>query len=560
MLRSIHFLIFILLCIYCGGVFAQDLESQNRQEAIVDAGPTLEQKLLELRQTLLDKEKEKKALELALKSESDELKQTQIKQELNAANDIIKGVREEIVQLATGGTKLYDEPPVVKQDVSWEEDLERIFEPLLEQLREVSERPRLIEELKTEIAYWESRKELLSQAVANLEQSITEIDNRSLRKELGELLKTAKSRYNSAQQKLSLLNNELLVLENAKNPIWSTIGEIITGVFIEMILHLLTALLAAFLVYQVARLFSWLILGLVKKSKSKDNVYLERMIEMTRTFVGFVFAFLAYLVVLYTMTEWLLLVFSLLIIAGLALGLKEALPIFIIEIKTLLNFGSIRQGERLVFHGLPWRITRLNVLTTLHNPSLHGHLRVPLTKIMNLSSRLYHKDEPWFPTIVGDYIKLEDGVFGKVQRQTPDIVEIDFGESTYTYQTLEFLSRRPRNLSKKGFTIHEVFGVDYNHQKSVTHSILSSYKLGIEKAIESSDYAEHCTSLFVEFDNASASSLDFRILATFNGAVASEYFRIKRMLQKASVELANREGWIIPFQQLTVHSSETSVK
>ena len=52
---------------------------------------------------------------------------------------------------------------------------------------------------------------------------------------------------------------------------------------------------------------------------------------------------------------------------------------------------------------------------------------------------------------------------------------------------------------------------------------------------------------------AATSSLDFRILASFDGKVANEYYAIKRLIQKASVEVSNREGWVIPFQQLTLH-------
>lgn len=244
---------------------------------------------------------------------------------------------------------------------------------------------------------------------------------------------------------------------------------------------------------------------------------------------------------------------SFLIIVGAVLALKNTLPQYLVEIKTMLNMGSIRQGERIIFNGLPWRITRLNVHARLHNPALHGYLRVPLKQIVSSSSRLYHNDEPWFPTRVGEVIFLEDGAFGKVIRQTPDIVEVDLGGSIYTYQTADFLSRRLRNLSREGFMIYEIFGFDYQHQNDIATTILATYKQAIGEAIKKSPFAESNTYFDVEFNNASASSLDFKIFAAFNGKAAMDYFKIKRLLQKASVDVANRHGWVIPFQQVTVH-------
>lgn len=55
----------------------------------------------------------------------------------------------------------------------------------------------------------------------------------------------------------------------------------------------------------------------------------------------------------------------------------------------------------------------------------------------------------------------------------------------------------------------------------------------IEKIVSSgSDFAEYNTYLGVEFDNTSASSLGFKILAAFTGEIAESYFKIKRLLQK----------------------------
>ncbi len=525
----------------------------QEEDALEDIELTFEQRLTGLQKTLKEKEREKVELQQKLKSEEDLVTQEQLRQELASVEDIIVGVREDIVNISTGGAKLFSEPPVVKKKFDWQRDLELIFEPLLEQLRDISERPRLIEKLEAEIAYWEEREEELNLAVKNLESNLEQLSKKILKREVKELLGTATSRRNTAQQKLSLLRNDLIELREADNPIWETLRDIFTNVIVVLVLHFFVAIGASFLVYQVVRVFSFIPIMLIRKNSSKKTVFAERIIIVVRSVVSVVLTTMTYFVILYSFGEWLLLVFSLLIIAGLMLAMKDTVPKYFIELKTLLNMGSIRQGERIVYQGLPWRINRLNVHTRLYNSALQGHLRVPLTEIVNYSSRLYRHDEPWFPTRVGDVVFLEDGVFGDVLRQTPEIVELGFGGSIYTYQTTDFLARRPRNLSREGFTVYEIFGFDYQHQAAMTTTMLETYRQAIEVAIKGSKYEEYNTYLGVEFDNASASSLDYKVMASFTGEVALEYFMIKRLLQKASVEVANKHGWVIPFQQLTVH-------
>jgi len=193
-----------------------------------------------------------------------------------------------------------------------------------------------------------------------------------------------------------------------------------------------------------------------------------------------------------------------------------------------------------------------SMYTHLSNPALGSSLRVPLIEVINLISREYHVEEPWFPTKVGDIVLLKDGVLGKITRQTLDVVEINLGGSICSHQTLNFLMRRPQNLSKEGFSVYETFGFDYDHQSVATDEMLKTYK-GSIMAMKRSDCNSFNTLLIVDFSNALAPSLDFRDIASFKGVAAADFYRLKRFFQESSVNIANEHGWIIPFQQLTVH-------
>ena len=548
-------------CVFLNAVWAQqafsndaDANKGDKEKTVVEDKPlTVEQQLLQMQKELNQKEKEKETLERKLQKEKDDVVKTQLQQELTAAEDIITGMREEIVKSATGGAKVFKQPVLEDEEFDWKKDMELLFKPFIDQLRTLTEQPRLIEKTESEIDYWQQRRQELQQAASNLDENISTINDPVLKKEVQALRDTTGSRLNSAEQKLALLQNELETLKTAKNPIWTTIGDLFVNVIFEILLHLAFAVLAAALAYQAVKWLSIIIINVLPKNKAGDHKFAQRSIEIGRLVLGSVVTVVTYFIVLYSLTEWLLIVVSLLIFASLALGLRETLPRYMGEAKTLLNMGSIRHGERLIYNGLPWGINRLNVHSHLHNPALNARLRVPLTEIVNLSSRPIQRDEAWFPTKVGDVVLMEDGVYGKVNLQTPDVVEIDRGSSIYTYSTQDFLSRRPRNLSRKGFSVIQTFGIDYQHQATVTTTILDTYRQAIEEAIESSSFAAYSKDIIVAFNAASASSLDFKVVASFSGEPAIEYYAIERLIQTSSVDVANREGWVIPFQQITLH-------
>ena len=56
----------------------------------------------------------------------------------------------------------------------------------------------------------------------------------------------------------------------------------------------------------------------------------------------------------------------------------------------------------------------------------------------------------------------------------------------------------------------------------------------------------------VEFDHAGPSSLDLIILASVDGGYAPEYYSLQREINKTLVAICNAEGFIIPFNQMTL--------
>ncbi|MEY3895467.1 MAG: hypothetical protein RLZZ214_986, partial [Verrucomicrobiota bacterium] len=238
---------------------------------------------------------------------------------------------------------------------------------------------------------------------------------------------------------------------------------------------------------------------------------------------------------------------------------KAALPPYIEQIRMILNLGSVREDERIIHLGLPWRVASIGFFTTVTNPSLQGGvLRIPIRDLMGMTSREPDPKEPWFPTEKDDWVVLADGTYGKTLTQTPEqVVVLKLGGSLKTYPTADFLELSPENLSH-GFRVSCTFGIDYRHQDQATENIPAQLAQMLTSALVADFGREAVRSIKVEFSEAAASSLNYRILADFDGSLGSRYQALQRRIQQICLETCNTHGWVMPFTQITVHQAEMS--
>ena len=223
----------------------------------------------------------------------------------------------------------------------------------------------------------------------------------------------------------------------------------------------------------------------------------------------------------------------------------------------MLNVGAAREGERVIYNGLPFRISSLNLQSQLRNPELEGSIRLPLRLLGELTSRPF-TNEAWFPSSTGDYLLLPDGSFAQVLQQTVEIVRLKVMGSVVQYASADFLQLGARNLTREGFGIAVVFGIDYELQDISLDTVPERFKTAITAAFEASSYAADFKDLLVEFKLAGSSSLDYLVYVNMQGAAAGSYFAIGRLVQQTCVDVCNHEGWGIPFTQVTVHQAEDS--
>lgn len=242
------------------------------------------------------------------------------------------------------------------------------------------------------------------------------------------------------------------------------------------------------------------------------------------------------------------------------ISLRRALPRFIKEVNLLLNLGSTREGERVVYGGVPYLVRSLNVFSTLVNPSLDGVQRLPLEQIATLYSRPVLVDELWFPCDTGDVLLLPDQTLVVVEQQSVEQVRLLLrGGACVTYNTDHFYALDLVNLTHSAyFSVSTVFGLAYKHQAGILDRYPQLIKETIptvldEAGIKPSQYKD----IAVEFLTANASSLDIQIWVNFDAQLAERYYKLQRLLQYACVKACNEHQLEIPFPQLALHMQNT---
>jgi small-conductance mechanosensitive channel len=143
-----------------------------------------------------------------------------------------------------------------------------------------------------------------------------------------------------------------------------------------------------------------------------------------------------------------------------------------------------------------------------------------------------------------------------VLQQTVELVRLKVLGSIVQFSAADFLQLNVRNLSREGFGVIVVFGIDYQHQEIALDQVPERLRSGLNAAFEQAKFGNDLKDLVVDFKAANTSSLDYLVYATMGGESAASYFKIGRLIQQTCVNICNHEGWVIPFAQLTIHQAE----
>ena len=502
---------------------------------------------------IIQSKKDLAELRSKLGKAKDDTEREKILSDIELAQSNIESLQQAWEMWATGGVDMELFLPKKEEKFDWRQEIHAVFEPIVVELQRLTERPRKIERLRTEQAFFQQQLDAATAALKNIDDYKGKAPSRDLRGAFNELESNWRKRHDGIKSRLTLINLQLDELLSSDNLIDERTSETLKKLLSGSLVNLLLALLAASLTYGVLRMINKIYVRLITRTGQR-RPFLARAAHLSFILLSVILALLAAIAVLYLRGDRILLALLLIALIGAALTLQRTLPAFMKEAKVLLNIGPVREGQRLIYNGLPWKVQALNMYSTLINPELNGgKLLLPLRALTELNSRPYDATEPWFPTRENDFVLLNDQTYGRVVLQTPEMVQLRVLGSDKTYPVDAFLSSNPQNLSQHGFAIIVKFGIDYQHQTMVTGEIKQKLESYLATHLKESKWSERLKEFFVEFDEAAASSLNFFIYASFSGEAADSYFRIRRTLQSLAVDACNANGWVIPFNQMTVH-------
>jgi hypothetical protein len=440
--------------------------------------------------------------------------------------------------------------------VDLSEELRDLLAPLVSELKRATQRPREIDRLRTEIADHEVRLVAIGHAIENLGRLSEAEMSPTIREALARESSAWNARLQSERTSLAVARQKLEQQIAARRSIGESLRELYQIFFKSRGRNLVIALLAT--------LAFWLVLRRVHQELRRRGPlgragpsFRGRVFDLLYLIVTILGAFFVFAVVLYFFGDWVLLILFLLMLLGLVWASKQAIPKFWSQATLLLNLGPVREGERLVVAGVPYRVESLGFYSLLANPELQGALRLRLDDLFALRSRPPEEGEPWYPTRTGDWVVLADGSFGQIAFQSIEKVRLRrAGGSERVYATADFPGLVPEVLSR-GFLLAVTFGVDYQHQAQVTSAVPEQLRSFVEQGLQAAGVGDLLRSMQVDFKQAGASSLDLVVLCEWTGDAAPRRFGLERLVNRLCVDACNRHGWVIPFAQLTVHAAAT---
>ena len=463
----------------------------------------------------------------------DETDKKDVEAEIENLNQNVEELLSALEKIATGGATaaLAEEQDVTTFD--WQNEIEDLFKPLVYELKRLTERPRRIEQLRTQQSLLEARLSAADGALDNITSLKAEAKTPASEKELEIIGQRWQKRRDELNTRLTGTNLELEELlappkEESGEGAWETTKQVFSGRGLNLILAVAAFVATYFLLRQIHLLY----LRRVNRKMRGPQNFSMRLVNLLFVTLTVLSALVVAMVVLSVRGDWMLLGLVMIALLAAALALRHSLPRYLREARTLLNIGTVREGERVVYQGLPWKVAKLDVYSALENPALRGGcLRLSLDEIATLHSRHYDEQEGWFPTREQDYVLLDDSTFGQVLQQTPEYVQLAVAGSVKTYSVSAFLGANPRNLTTDGFGMFVTLGLDYRYQREITTTVRDQVENFVRQGLTAHPVGEHLKNVIVEFNEAGASSLDIAIIGVFTGGAAADYFKRRLMLQ-----------------------------
>lgn len=534
-------------------------EQATQQQEELDSRQQLIRSLLSLSETLESRKARITELFIELESIEEETDRAALEAEVEElANEIIQAGDEiEIVVLGLQSREYLE----IGQEQSEEDtfdlgkEISRIFQPLVVSLERATEPSRRMEELR-QLSNRTKRRQEVAQttldSIAQFKQDGTEYPE-ALQDRLTNFQNLWTTRHQEAVDLGIALDEQLEAANRAKGNTFVEFAEDFGDFVFNRGTSLLIALgssIGFLILCQLLRM------GLMNYYRTRHTGVLSapiRIAGMLLSMIGVIGALMIAITIFNIRHDWLMLAMSLLLALAISWSFVRALPTLIEEMRVLLNLGSVREGERTIVNGVPYRIDRLSMYSKLVNPALNGgSLIFPVREMINMHSRPVLDGEAWFPTNIGDWI-VRDGKHYEVMNQTPEHVIIRGpGGSEDFVPVEEFLGTLFESLSN-GYCRSHTVGLSYKHLALAKDEIPQTLSEAVHKHVINRIGAENVVGVSTRLADLGSSSLDFKVILEIGPGQGNHWKVLETDITLGAVDACLEKGWDIPFPQLVVH-------
>lgn len=449
-----------------------------------------------------------------------------------------------------------EEEEILQYD--WQKELIKIVQPVFSSLQNLTESQRKRDFIRTTRSELEENVIAIDEALLHLDEiDRSQLNDASLR-QLNKIHNNWEIRRSYYENQLELINLQYREMEREG----SLSERVIQGIwnFITNEGKILFFSLGTF--FGLLYIFSWILRRIVarheKKVQSlphvKKTTLAWRIILLVYEIFSFIVAFAALLVILHSSGDMVLFGFAILIILAMIISLRNSIPAYFKRLRTFLNMGLAREGERVIYQGIPWEIEHINLYSVfLLNPALdNGRVRLTIDCLESMISRDVPHDEAYYPTNQGDTV-LVDSVYAKVVRQTPETVYLETYGTAFEYGTEEFAARKPMNLTT-GYIASTQFRLDSSHRDDDIEAIIAILKETAEAQLANDPECEaFVNAVYANFREINLyGDLVFGMSISMGANAEGYYYAMPRLLQRSGVLAAKRHGWKLPRKSLVV--------
>jgi len=550
---KIHQIIFFFLISFSVAYADEAIEKSNQNTLANDLASETLSTLLTYVELQEQTKTEIKSLKKLLKKADSDIEKSDLKEQLEKAEEKLKSTTSSLENIAAD-TDLSLLRADKAEPFNLQKELFSLLEPALKEMKHATSDVRIKSQLREKVDYYEQREPIAREALKNIASLNRTNKNKKIKKALIEMNRNWQKQLVFIETELKAKRLQLKKLESQETSLANKSENFFKDFFQRRGWTLIQALLAITGVLVISRIIHLVIVRTFKGYRAEHRGVQLRVIDLLHRFITFLLMLISPMIIFYLEEDWVLFSLGILFFIGLAWSLRQAVPKYWGQLELFLNVGPVREGERLMLDGIPWKVKHINMYSILENPVAGLRQRVDINDLVDLRSRPIDGFEPWFPCKRGDWVHLTDGVRGKVIGISIEFIQlIQRGGASTTYKMDDFLSLSPKNLSKS-FRIKETFGISYSLQKDSTSSIIEALQEAINKRVIDEGYGDDVQNIRVEFQSANSSSLDLVVIADFKGSVADIYMRLRRAIQRWCVDACTENNWEIPYPQLTVHT------